>query len=290
MKRVDFIIIGAMKCGTTTLARIFQNDPSVGFCLGKEAHFFSHTSDWNRELSTYHKKFPDEPKKIFGEASPTYTGYPHYNLDTAKKIHQYNPKVKLIYMMRDPIERIISHYMHSYARNQIKFDLQHLVMKDRMHIDMSRYYFQLKPFLRLFPKEQFHFIVLEEFLKDPQKSRQEVYEFLGLKQIDVEENGAIPHSNPSVGKKRRSKKLDFIFHYIYGNSTGKRIRNLTPAFMRRGFNNMVDRFFSRQFDDKPVLNEEWKKMLALYLQEDVDQIEQILGRKLNIWSTYYDSL
>ncbi|MDZ7821446.1 MAG: sulfotransferase [Candidatus Marinimicrobia bacterium] len=119
--KVDFIILGAAKCGTTTLYRILKDHPDINFCREKEPDFFSKTEDWKTHLADYHKLFREEEGKIYGEASHSYTAYPRFNLNIWEDIHAYNPGMKFIYIVRDPVDRFISSYMQDYQRGGSAF-------------------------------------------------------------------------------------------------------------------------------------------------------------------------
>ena len=92
--KVNFMLIGAMKCGTSTLAQILKNHPDIGFCKKKEPQFFSKTKSWKANIDEYHSLFNFKEDKIFGEASTTYTRYPFLNLALWNNIYEYNSKMK----------------------------------------------------------------------------------------------------------------------------------------------------------------------------------------------------
>lgn len=117
--KVDFIILGAMKAGTSTLYEILKNHPEISFCKEKEPHFFSITTDWRNETEKYHKLFNKEKGKIYGEASTSYSLYPECNLNIWHDIYAYNKKMKFIYIVHNPIDRVVSHYMQYYLKRQI---------------------------------------------------------------------------------------------------------------------------------------------------------------------------
>ena len=81
---VDFMLIGAAKCGTTSLAYEISQHPQINFSKIKEPHFFSQVIDWKSKIHEYHSLFHEEEGKIYGEASPYYTLHPEF-LDTSKR-------------------------------------------------------------------------------------------------------------------------------------------------------------------------------------------------------------
>lgn len=112
--KVDLMIIGAQKCGTTTLYDILNLHPSLRGCRYKEPEFFSISPDWKANIDSYHSLFEQGNGVLYFEGSTTYTFYPLRNLNIWDDLFEYNRKLKFIYIVRNPIERIISSYMLYY--------------------------------------------------------------------------------------------------------------------------------------------------------------------------------
>jgi hypothetical protein len=102
---VDLMVIGAMKTGTTSLTEMLARAPSVCFSNPKEPHFFSKEPDPLSELERYHRFF-DRPALLCAEGSATYTCAPEFNDRIPETFERYNPAMKILYILRDPIERI----------------------------------------------------------------------------------------------------------------------------------------------------------------------------------------
>jgi len=114
--RVDFMMIGAQKSGTTSLAAQLAAHPQICFCREKEPAYFHQVADWRAELDHYHALYDPRPGQLLGEASTHYTFFPQYR-DTAARLYEYNPALKLIYIMRQPVDRIVSLYSHNFVRD-----------------------------------------------------------------------------------------------------------------------------------------------------------------------------
>src|SRR5688572_21649590 len=108
--RRHFIIIGAMKAGTTSLFRFLTSHPEISGPQAKELHYFSLDAARLGRVG-YSLKFLGLPGPVLGEASPSYAEYPRFG-DTARRIRMLLPRVKLIYCVRDPLERMRSHFNH----------------------------------------------------------------------------------------------------------------------------------------------------------------------------------
>lgn len=103
---INFIIIGAMKVGSAILVDYLRQNQDLNLSKPKEPQFFSRKyGSWS---VAEHELLWKEPTKICGEASTCYSRWPYYK-DVPKRIFRYNPKIKVIYILRDPIQRAYSH-------------------------------------------------------------------------------------------------------------------------------------------------------------------------------------
>jgi hypothetical protein len=108
----DFLIIGSAKSGTTTLYECLQRHPNIFLPALKEPQFFSKNSVFEQGAAWYKALFAQaEDSQICGEASTTYTRWPH-TPDVPRRIMNLLPNPKFIYLMRNPVERAYSHYCH----------------------------------------------------------------------------------------------------------------------------------------------------------------------------------
>jgi len=112
--RVEFIIIGVQKGGTTALFDYLSDEPGVSLSRAKEVHFFDDESvDWSApDYGRYHARFDPEARELHGEATPIYVYWPN----SLERIAAYNPAVRLILLLRDPVERAWSHWRMEFAR------------------------------------------------------------------------------------------------------------------------------------------------------------------------------
>ena len=177
--KVDFMLIGAMKCGTSTLAQILKSHPDIGFCKIKEPHFFSKTENWRDNIDKYHDLFNFKEGKIFGEASTTYTQYPTFNLEIWNDIFNYNPQMKFIYLVRNPVDRAISHYMHIYERGYTNNSIEETLRN--LHILKPGLYFtQIKPFIDEFGNERVLIIDFDDLINDREALLKKISNFLEI--------------------------------------------------------------------------------------------------------------
>lgn len=191
---VDFLIIGAAKCGTTSLYNYLIQHPDILPAIKKEIHFFDFYYDYG--LEWYKTKFKKKyANKIIGEASPFYLYHPQ----VAERVFKTLPKTKLIILLRNPVERAISHYFFCKPNldfetalkqeyivydelNKMKNNQEYNIHDIRYYSYLSRgiYIDQIKRWRQFFPKNQMLIIFSEELFNDPQKTVDKVFKFLNV--------------------------------------------------------------------------------------------------------------
>ena len=107
----NLIIIGGLKCGTTSIHHYLGLHPEIQMSKPKELNFFVGELNWDLGLDWYASRF-DNRFKVRGESSPHYTNLPRFE-GVAERIREHCPDARLLYMVRDPIKRILSHWVHA---------------------------------------------------------------------------------------------------------------------------------------------------------------------------------
>ena len=277
--RVDFMIIGAQKAGTTSLAAQLAAHPQISFCREKEPGYFHQTADWRAGLDAYHALYTPRPGQLLGEASTYYTFFPEYR-GTAERLYDYNPSLKLIYVMRQPVERIISLYTHNFVREIEKRPPDAAVFNDPQYVDRSRYGVQLRPYLELFGPENVLLLIFEEYTADQIPALNRVADFLGINPAPFAETDTTP-LHQSVGQPYlRSQALrDFT-----KSSAFQKMRNIVPAAVRQPIRH---RLLSNTITEKPVFDRQTRLDLWRLVEDDVHTVEQLIGRRLEAWRQGY---
>lgn len=205
MPKPDFLIIGAQKCGTSSLFHYLGQHPDLILPLQKEIQFFS--LDYSMGWNWYKNQFPQKPifeRKLTGEASPYYLFHPLVPARVAKHL----PKVKLIVMLRNPVDRAYSHFWHEkkykteplnsfeeaiakepertsdeeqkLINNQIT---QSKPYRSFTYVARGMYFQQISRWLRYYRLKQMYFIKSENFFENPENELVELYRFLGIRKI-----------------------------------------------------------------------------------------------------------
>jgi hypothetical protein len=267
--KVNFLIIGAAKSATTSVSSALAQHPEICFCQPKEPQFFSKI-DWRRHISDYHALFKTEAK-LYGEGSTNYTKFPSFNQDIQSDIFEYNPEMKLIYIMRNPIDRIISHYTHTYNRGYEKNkNIDDAVMSQSHYIDVSKYATQIEPYIKEFKKEQVLLLFFEDFINKPQDVLNDIYHFLNINQLDIDISSL--NSNKSFDRR--------VLHYKYDYP-----KTIWEKIKKMGF--IIKNYFNSDFiDSKPQLSEATKKHIISKVSNDIKTIEKLTNRDLSNWLKY----
>ena len=177
----DFLLIGAMKCGTTSLYHYLRDHPQIFMPTIKAPEFFAEESNWGRGIAWYRRQFEGVGPGVIaiGEASNVYTKYPRYR-GVPERIAEIIPHARLIYVVRDPIDRIRSHYQTRVTEGTERAPIGRAVRENPIYLDYSRYAMQLDRYLAQFPREQLHVIRAEDLRGDRRATVQGVYAFLGV--------------------------------------------------------------------------------------------------------------
>ena len=198
------MIIGSQKSGTSSLAHYLSLHPNVKFSHVKEIHFFN--QNINRPLSEYKHYFPTIPYKklyknsIAGEATPDYMAYPQF----AEALSQISPDIKLIVLLKNPVDRAFSHYKHNLMMNREWLSFEDAIeIEDKRinlnYIDLFKtkkdaiknysnysykekgiYYRQLKWLYSKFPKNNIKIIEFKEFINNTETVYDDTCKFLGI--------------------------------------------------------------------------------------------------------------
>lgn len=178
IKGADFVIIGAMKCATSTLQAQLARQP--GFYMAKmEPNFFSDDEIYARGNIWYESLFENaRANQLRGESSTHYTKLPTYP-HTVERMVENLPDVRLIYLMRHPIDRLISQYIHEWTERRINVAIGEAIEQHPELISYSRYAMQLEPFLNAYGPENILAVFFDRLLSQPQQELERICRFVG---------------------------------------------------------------------------------------------------------------
>lgn len=220
--KVNFLICGTQKGGTSALDLYLRGHPEICMAVNKEVHFFDNEDHFKSnnlvDYNFYHRAF--EPKlrsQLLGEATPIYM----YWYDAPRRIWEYNQNMKLIVILRNPIERAYSHWNMEFSRgaDNISFWDALITERDRCrealpsqhrvysYVDRGLYSEQLRRLWTFFPKEQILILKNEALRIEPKKTLKQICEFLGVSaEPFLEIDSKVVHATPykiSMSKKEK---------------------------------------------------------------------------------------
>lgn len=193
--KVNFAICGAQKAGTRALRHFLEQHPEIGFPIKPETHYFNELcqKDAPGRYDVYHAQFSEEAlSKCTGDVTPIYI----YWRAAHRRMRAYNPEMKLIVILRDPVERAFSQWaMQRRKKQEAGGFLATLLMEplrylwrgqDKVYSHVARGFYarQLRRLYRVFPPEQV-LVLRNEALRDAHdETLRRVYRFLGVSEIE----------------------------------------------------------------------------------------------------------
>jgi hypothetical protein len=170
-----------MKAGTTSLYHYLGAHPQVATTKYKAPEFFVAESNWHRGIDWYRRQFPPVGPDVLaiGEASNAYAKYPRHQ-GVPERIAAHLPDARLVYVVRDPIARIRSHYQTRVAEGSEKASFSDAVFGNDIYLDYSRYAMQIEQYLEHFPREQLLLITAEDLRTSREATMRIVYDFVGV--------------------------------------------------------------------------------------------------------------
>jgi hypothetical protein len=268
-----FLVIGAAKSGTSSLFAYLRGHPEVFMSTPKELHFFSH--GWDRGLEYYESFFEASGDfRARGEASTSYTQAPRFDGIPAR-IAKVLPDVRLVYLIRNPVDRIRSQYVHYVDRGREGRPLERAVRENPDYLDTSRYAFQLGLYLEHFERDRVLVVSTDQLRDSRSETMGEVYRFLGvdpeapIRPLDRE-------LNRSADKRKAPALVDSGRQLLRRSGLG---RHLPRAVRARG-HQLVSRPFPQ---DVAVVSPELEQWIWAELADDLRDLRTLVGPDLDLW-------
>jgi len=271
----DFIVIGAMRAGTTTMYRCLADHPEIGLSAEKETDYFLEHKYQQCSRHWYHQQFCPG-FKIYGEVSPNYSKARDFP-GVPPRIIAAIPRCKFIYIVRDPIERFVSQYNHTYFSGKVLPEPDKLFGHHEWHhiLDASLYFRQLSEYLNITSLESILVIEFETFIQRPQLTLKEVEKFLGVSDHVWTE---------ATGMENSSQDLAKIPPWLLRMRTDPilvTIRRRLPKGIVRLIRRRVAAMPRRQV---PPFSQQLREIIAAGVRDDVNKLRELTGLRLRSWS------
>jgi hypothetical protein len=272
----NLVVIGAQKCGTSGLHYYLGLHPEISMSSPKELNFFIAERNWDRGVEWYARHF-DADAAVRGESSPNYTAYPHH-AGVPERMHSLVPDARLIFLVRDPIERIAAHWVHNYAKRREKGDVAATVMHpNTTYLLRSQYHMQLRRFLNHYPADRILVLDQDDLRHRRVDTLRAIFSFVG---VDAGfEHPGFTRERHRTGRKHRATRAGLRLE-----KAGMRVFG---GKLPRGFW-FAERllFLRRPIDvpDTPDIRDALRPEVITVLREDADRLREFTGRSFDHWS------
>jgi len=267
----NFIIIGAMKAATSTLHEQLARQPGIHMSTPKEPNFFSDDGQFERGVEWYASLFAGASHEdLCGESSTHYTKRPAHP-DTVERMREFLPAgVRFIYVIRHPIDRLISQYIHEWTQRTIRCGIDEAIERHPMLVDYSRYAFQVEPFLTAFGHDHVLPVYFERIRTDPEPELRRIAKFIGHRS-KVRWIDNLGTHNASAQRLRRSAWRDAIIDAPLLATFRKRV---VPQVWR----DRVKKFWT--MTERPTIAESNQARLTGIFDAEFDRLGSWLGVRL----------
>ena len=268
----NLLIIGAMKAGTSSLHDYLSLHPDIFMSTPKEIHYYA-DADYLTKTKEWYTSFFKTDKKIVGTTPQSYTKcHNKYYQQIPERIFKDTPDVKMIYIVRDPIKRYLSHIKESHFGDP-KEDIRYSESINH-YVKTSMYYMQISEYLKYFKLEQIHILSLEDLANNKLTELNNIFKFLGIKEISDEhifEFRTNEFSNQNIPSSIRTNYLFRIGMKILPRTTKKIALMISVRYYKK-------------LEKKYELTYKRMDELMFLLKEDVEQFRKLTGKDFKTWS------
>jgi len=279
----NLIIIGAGKAGTTSLHYYLDQHPAIEMSELKETHFFV-SEDWRDRIDWYESLFPN-PAPVRGEASPSYSTYPRRR-GVPQRMRELIPEAKLIYMVRDPVDRLVAHYSQHIAAGREERSLERAITEslnngdrpDNPYLAASSYATQMEQYLAHFPAEQLLVVDQAELAENRLGTLRAVFDFLG-----VDPDFSSPRFMHVVNTKAEQRSFNRVGRKLRDSRLRHAIRARVPRGVRRPVTKPIARLLSKSVE-RPSPIAELADELRDHFRPEVERLRELTGKPFDRWS------
>lgn len=288
-RKVNLFVIGASKCGTTSIYHILNEHTNIYMSDVKETNYFAIKNNGNIDYSDYFSEIEDE--KVIGEVSPIYSEL-HVVPWVPRRIYKYNRHSKILYLVRNPIKRIESvwkqtlstgHWRENIYLKRFGIDVPKMSLKFEKavfnyppFIETCKYWKQIEGYRKYFDDDQIKVIIFEDFVNYPQETVDEICDFLNVEKMDITKMNL--HHNPSKNKTMINPKYSKLFYLA--EKSGNFITKVIPKFLKLKLKEKI----IKKVPEEIHINKKLKKRILLELENDIKMILKYAKKDTNYWT------
>lgn len=285
----NLFIIGSMKSGTTSLHNYLSCHPDIYMADEKEPGYFVKELAFDEGPEWYMKLFEKAPAnvKYIGESSTHYTKLPTFK-NAADRMYDYSPHAKLIYIMRDPVKRAISHYWFNTATSGRQYnkkfilenrDMWTAITNEPEYIAYGDYAMQLQPYIDLYGLDNIYTLTFEELIENPYLEVTKIFKWLSLRSLKQEEFKFEKfNATPKEFDKAKGKG---ILHRLRNNNLWNTLSPYIPRSFRKALRNLAVKKVKMEDASEPKVQEYLSRLYIPKIQE----LSSILNREFPEWKS-----
>ena len=267
----DFVIIGAMKSATSSLYQQLVQQQGIFMCTPKEPNFFSDAEQYAKGMAWYADLFANAPAgSLLGEASTHYTKLPTHP-KTVERLKKHLPNARLVYVMRHPVDRLVSHYMHEWSTGVYHCGIGEAINKYPELIAYGRYAMQLEPYFEAFGRDAVLPVFFNRLVCEPQAELERICKFIGYQGQPV----WIEDMKPDNVSSERIRKFPGYELLVESAPATWLRRHLIP----QGLRDVVK--MKLRMRERPALSKEEQTRLEAEFDRDLAQLGKWLGTRLD---------
>ncbi len=262
-----FIVIGAMKCATSTLQEQLLNQPGIFMSTPKEPNFFSDDDQYAKGIDWYTDLFASASDgDLLGEASTHYTKLPTYP-DVLKRMSDYFDDMRFVYVMRHPVDRLISHFIHEWTMGKINKNIDSAIKEHSELISYGQYSMQLKPYFETFGHDSVLPVFFDRLTSEPQLELERICNHIGYQGKPV----WVFNQQPSNVSNKRVRKFP-LYHVLVESSWATMLRR---SLVPRGWRNKIKNQLT--MSKRPVISSDVQNELVEIFDRDISILGKWLG-------------
>lgn len=279
----NLIVVGAMKASTTTFYELITRHPNIWFSSEKEPHYFTSSNYGNPiQWQEYLRLFSAAPSstKWIGEASTGYSKLPHFG-NTPKRLQETLGQPRFIYLVRDPVQRTISNFQHSYMSGHFPkgTTLSEAVQSDPILLDASCYARQIRAYWEVFGTHSLLIIPTDQLHAEPDGVMGRVEKFLDLPAYDGWET-TLPQSNAKQAVNQSLKIQSMV---------PKPLLSLLKKFLPKQAREQLKGIASKA-PELPTITDADRMFVQEQIAEDLRDLTQLADENLSAWIARWPSV
>jgi hypothetical protein len=288
----DFYLLGAAKCGTTSLWLYIQQHPDLYRFGKKEPHVLNAPErEFESQIEGYRDLYASSASKLAGDGTPSYFRDADVVIPRMKSLYKSKSPM-FILIFRDPVERAFSHYLHKRRAGVVPDTFEAALEYEKEHPERSQkrwktfyqdglYAPRLRNWMDHFPEDQFLFLILDDLKTNAGKTVRRIFRFLGV-DPSVEVNTSKQY------RQRRNFRSRLIRNLLRepSNILHSAVTTILPKPVRRYIRRMLQQCNQTNFDDPPEMSPDTAEFLRHEYSDSIRELEDLINRDLSHWRSF----